>query len=294
MYKQLTIYVNDESVEILTDLFFDFGALATTICDANEGNADEELIFDEPVGLLSVKQVPVWKHSILYVLFLQEDDINPIILEIYSILGMQFEYTESILEDQNWVELSQQQHEIIHITDDFVIASEWHRVPQGCKAVMLNPGLAFGSGTHPTTRMCLEWLVANPPIGENVLDFGCGSGILAITAAVCGATEVVGVDIDQQAILSSQYNAELNSICASFMLPEQLDKDRRFDVVLANILANPLKELAPLLRNYTAQHLLLSGILEQQADEVIEVYKQYFTKVEQKNTNGWSILWFQL
>jgi ribosomal protein L11 methyltransferase len=102
MYKQLTIYVNDESVEILTDLFFDFGALATTICDANEGNADEELIFDEPVGLLSVKKVPVWKHSIIYVLFLQEDDINQIILEIYSILGMQFEYTESILEDQNW------------------------------------------------------------------------------------------------------------------------------------------------------------------------------------------------
>jgi ribosomal protein L11 methyltransferase len=105
---------------------------------------------------------------------------------------------------------------------------------------------------------------------------------------------VVGVDIDQQAILSSKYNAELNNICASFMLPEQLDKNERFDVVLANILATPLKELAPLLRNYTAQNLLLSGILEQQADEVINVYKQYFTKVEQKNTNGWIMLCFRL
>ena len=294
MYKQLTIDVNDELVEMLTDVFFDFGALATTICDANEGSADEELIFDEPVGLLSVKQLPVWKHSILYVLFLQEDDIKPIILEIYNVLGRQFEYTESTLEDKNWVELSQQQHEIIHITDDFVIASEWHRVPQGCKAVMLNPGLAFGSGTHPTTRMCLEWLVENPPVGEKVLDFGCGSGILAITAAVCGSIEVVGVDIDQQAIISSQYNAELNNVGARFMLPEQLDKNMKFDVVVANILANPLKELAPLLRNYTAHHLLLSGILEQQTDEVINVYKQYFTKVEQKNTNGWSMLCFQL
>jgi ribosomal protein L11 methyltransferase len=294
MYKQVILRVDRALANTLEDILFEHGALSTTISDNNEGNELEELIFDEPDGLFTKNSVPLWNDSKLTVLFAQDIDVDSIFVHLYELLAKKIEYQIEILPDQDWVSLSQKQHELIFISQNFVIASQWHNIPQNCQSIKLNAGLAFGSGTHPTTKMCMQWLVDNDLSLKTVLDFGCGSGILAITAAILGAKEVVGIDIDPQAIESSNNNKQLNNITnAYFCSNEQLAslKIKNFDVVLANILAAPLIKLSNMIAQYCNEYLILSGLLQSQVTEVLVAYQHCFDVLSSKTVDGWAAIY---
>jgi ribosomal protein L11 methyltransferase len=192
--------------------------------------------------------------------------------------------------DQDWVRLTQSQFAPVEVTSQFWIVPTWHEPPaQATHIIRLDPGLAFGTGTHPTTRMCLRWIAGHPAAGR-VLDYGCGSGILAIGAAKFGAEEVVAVDIDEAAVQSTRLNAQANAVELSTGLPELASG--RYDVVLANILATPLKVLAPLLCAHVRPggHLVLAGILARQEAELIEAYAPYCQLSVTDREDGWVLM----
>ena len=178
------------------------------------------------------------------------------------------------VEDQDWVRLTQAQFPPTQVSDRLWIVPTWHEPKEGALNLRLDPGVAFGTGSHPTTHLCLQWLDANVGADDRVLDYGCGTGILAIAAKLVGAREAVGTDIDPQAVEAAVDNARMNDVEAEFVLPEGM-KDGTFEIVVANILANPLKLLAPALLGRVAPggRLVLSGVLAKQADEVIEAYR---------------------
>jgi ribosomal protein L11 methyltransferase len=193
--------------------------------------------------------------------------------------------------EQDWVRLTQSQFEPVAITDDFWIVPSWHEPPAGAQQVIrLDPGLAFGTGTHPTTRMCLRWVAARELSDQRVLDYGCGSGILAIGAARMGSTDVTAVDIDPAAVTATDLNAQANHVSLSSGLPDLASG--AYDVVLANILATPLKVLAPLLCTHVAQggHLVLAGILSRQATELQEAYAPWLRLSVTDEQEGWVLM----
>jgi len=193
--------------------------------------------------------------------------------------------------EQDWVRLTQSQFEPVAITDDFWIVPSWHEPPAGAQHVIrLDPGLAFGTGTHPTTRMCLRWIAARQLSAQRVLDYGCGSGILAIGAARMGATDVSAVDIDPAAVTATDLNAHANHVSLHSGLPDLASGV--YDVVLANILATPLKVLAPLLCAHVATggHLVLAGILSRQATELQEAYGPWLRLSVADEQEGWVLM----
>mgnify|MGYP000060578715 CR=1 FL=1 len=197
----------------------------------------------------------------------------------------------SPLPDQDWVRLTQAQFEPVEITPEFWIVPTWHEVPpQANRFIRLDPGLAFGTGTHPTTRMCLRWIARQPGLPGRVLDYGCGSGILAIGAAKFGATDIDAVDIDEAAVESTRLNAEANGVRLNAGLPDAAQGTYR--TVLANILATPLKVLAPLLCAHVAEGgaLVLAGILERQADELKAAYAPYLSLAVEDQEDGWILM----
>jgi ribosomal protein L11 methyltransferase len=192
--------------------------------------------------------------------------------------------------EEDWVRLTQSQFTPVEITPEFWIVPTWHEPPNQAKQIIrLDPGLAFGTGTHPTTRMCLRWIATHPVAGR-VLDYGCGSGILAIGAAKFGASEVVAVDIDTAAVQSTELNASANGVALLAGLPDKASG--HYGVVLANILASPLKVLAPLLCAHVSPggHLVLAGILERQADELIEAYAAHCRLAVADREDGWILM----
>jgi ribosomal protein L11 methyltransferase len=197
--------------------------------------------------------------------------------------------------EQDWVRVTQAQFEPIQIGRNIWVVPSWHEAPDPNALVLeLDPGLAFGTGSHPTTRLCMEWLEAHAPKGLSVLDYGCGSGILAMVAAKLGAGETLGVDIDAQAIEAAKFNAERNHCDIGFYLPDDFTArgEQRFDVVVANILSNPLKLMAPMLagRVVPGGALVLSGVLARQADEVIAAYAPYLPLRVWAEREGWVAL----
>jgi ribosomal protein L11 methyltransferase len=198
--------------------------------------------------------------------------------------------------EQDWVRLTQSQFAPVDITPEFWIVPSWHEPPaQARQVIRLDPGLAFGTGTHPTTRMCLRWIASHAPQGQRVLDYGCGSGILAIGAAKFGAGEVDAVDIDEAAVRATLDNAQANGVALHAVgLPEQAQG--RYDVVLANILATPLKVLAPLLCGHVAPggHLVLAGILERQAQELMQAYAPHARLTVADSEDGWILMTAEL
>jgi ribosomal protein L11 methyltransferase len=192
--------------------------------------------------------------------------------------------------EQDWVRLTQSQFAPVEINPEFWIVPTWHEPPAAAKTVIrLDPGLAFGTGTHPTTRMCLRWIASNP--GKNrVLDYGCGSGILAIGAAKYAAVTVVAIDIDQSAVQATKANALANNV--ELLAGDSEIADGTFDLVLANILATPLKVLAPLLCAHVAKggSLVLAGILERQADELMAAYAPYARLEVSDREDGWILM----
>ena len=286
-FKQLVICVNSKDAEILSDIFFDLGALSVSTEDEFEGTDLEQPIFNEPGMVIE----ELWVHSKLVVLLDANTNIDKIMSDANAQFGKPIDYTLEIVDDQDWVRLTQSQFEPIKVCDKLYIVPSWHELPdEKATGIILDPGLAFGTGTHATTFMCLKWLAHHITRGDTVLDYGCGSGILAITAKKLGAKDVSGVDIDKQAIESSQYNATTNNVNVDWYLPPQLP-NTQFDIVIANILSNPLRMLAPALSNLTRQILVLSGILESQIDELSSIYLKYFANVSAVDImDGWALL----
>lgn len=287
-FKQISININSRHAEILSDIFFDLGALSVGIEDEHEGTDLEQPIFNEPGMVVEA----LWEHSKVVVLFDDLADVANLVEAAQLELGSSFEYTQENIDDQDWVRLTQSQFEPIEVTPNLYIVPSWHSIPSStATGIILDPGLAFGTGSHPTTFMCLRWIAEHVNSNQEILDYGCGSGILAITAKKVGARRVDGVDIDAQAIESSLYNAEVNQVNVNFCLPNQF-KSYQYDVVIANILSNPLRMLSSALASYvkTGGEIILSGILDSQIAEMSEIYAKWFTMSTYTIQDGWACL----
>jgi len=269
---ELTISIGEQHAEALADALLEAGAASVAIEDAQAETTDEQPLFGEPGG---EPERLAWHLSRLRILA-SPDTADTLVLDAASRLGIVPPPIEMRVEiaDSDWVRTTQAQFPPIPIGRRLWIVPSWHVAPDPHALVIrLDPGVAFGTGTHATTRLCLAWLDEHEISNARVLDYGCGSGILAIAAARFGAGEIVGTDIDPQALLAANANSEANGIAARYTEPSGLAAGT-FDIVLANILSNPLKLLAPALLARVAPGgaLVLSGVLERQADEVIAAY----------------------
>jgi ribosomal protein L11 methyltransferase len=286
-WQSVRILVDSKAAEPLSDALLEAGALSVSLEDADAGTLDETPLFGEP----DHPTAELWPHSIAVALFDADADVAALLGEAARLAGIPApgDYRIETVADADWVRLTQSQFDPIPISPRLWIVPTWHEAPdEAAVNLKLDPGLAFGTGSHPTTRLCLRWLDDALRPGETVLDYGCGSGILAIAAARLGAARVDGVDIDPQAVAASTDNAALNGVEARFCLPDALP-DGQYDVVLANILTNPLKAMAPLLAGRVRQggRLLLSGILAEQAQDVMDVYAAWFDFDSPVADEGW-------
>jgi ribosomal protein L11 methyltransferase len=271
--REVTISADEQSAEALADALVEAGALSVAVEDADAETQDEQPLFGEP-GLVPNRHA--WKSSRLRVL-VDGDEGAALIAAASEAAGIVPPEIESCVEvtDKDWVRATQAQFPPTRISERLWIVPSWHEPPDPhAVAVRLDPGVAFGTGTHPTTRLCLQWLDANLRPGASVLDYGCGSGILAIAAGKLGAGLVAGTDLDPQALESASANSAANGIDARYTEPGSLGT-AAYDVVLANILSSPLKLLAPALLARVAPGgaLVMSGVLQRQADEVIAAYR---------------------
>jgi len=275
MLREITLLADARSADALADALLDGGALSVSIEDANADTADEQPLYGEPGG---EPDRAAWPHNRISVLLPTGADPAQLLAAACATLSITPPQVRAQreVEDADWVRLTQAQFLPTRIGDTLWIVPTWHDPPDPAAVnIRLDPGVAFGTGTHPTTRLCLSWLLQHLPRGARVLDYGCGSGVLAIAAAKLGAGDVTGTDIDEQALAAARANSERNSINARYTAPGRLPAGQ-FDVVLANILANPLRLLAPMLLARVAPGgaLVLSGILQRQAGELIAAYAQ--------------------
>jgi ribosomal protein L11 methyltransferase len=274
-WLSVSIETDCSHAEALADALLDAGALSASIEDADAGTPEETPQFGEPGSITT----PGWERSRVIALLEAGTDASELIAACAATAGLNAtpDYQQEEIAEQNWVQLTQSQFEPIRVSERLWIVPSWHAAPDPAALVLvLDPGMAFGTGSHPTTRLCLEWLERIVVPGTTILDYGCGSGILALAAAKLGASEVLGVDIDLQAVNAAKNNAERNDVSARF------DDSARpivgqFDIVVANILANPLKALAPAITAHVRPggRLALSGILVEQAEELIAIYAPY-------------------
>jgi len=281
----------EDRVEMLGDALDALDALSVSVEDADAQTDAEQALFGEP-GMPPPKEG--WQRSRVIALFADE----ALAKEAASVLALQdfFEGCAVLgvapVPEQDWVRLTQSQFAPVEITPEFWIVPTWHEPPEQAKQVIrLDPGLAFGTGTHPTTRMCLRWIAKQGAFaGQRVLDYGCGSGILAIGAAKFGAPDIDAVDIDEAAVSSTRLNAEANGVRLNAGLPDAAKG--HYGTVLANILATPLKVLAPLLCSHVASggSLVLAGILERQADELKQAYAPYAALEVSDSEDGWILM----
>lgn len=288
---ELRLLVPEDRVETLSDALEALDALSVSVEDADAQTDAEQALFGEP-GMPPPKEG--WQRSRVIALFAGEAQAR----EAATVLAAQDFFDGCQLLDlvdvpeQDWVRLTQSQFAPVEITPEFWIVPTWHEPPAGARQVIrLDPGLAFGTGTHPTTRMCLRWIASRAEMGgKRVLDYGCGSGILAIGAAKFGAAEIDAVDIDEAAVDATRLNAEANGVHLKAGLSELARG--RYDIVLANILATPLKVLAPLLCEHVAPggSLVLAGILERQADELKLAYAPYAALEVSDTEDGWILM----
>ena len=271
----------------VSDALLEAGAFSVDVADAQAGTDRETPIFGEPGEDLEL----AFGSNRVVALFEPEADLPGAIERVCAAAGLSAspEYKITEVAERDWVRLTQSQFTPIHVSARLWIVPSWHSSPDPAAInIILDPGLAFGTGSHPSTRLCLDWLDRHMSPGCSVIDYGCGSGILAIAAAKLGAARVRGVDIDQQAVLSSRYNAERNYAIAEFSNADAAPPEPA-DVVLANILSNPLKVLAPLLASLTLPGgtLVLSGILPPQAADVAEAYGSWFHMELPAMDEGW-------
>jgi ribosomal protein L11 methyltransferase len=289
-WQSLRITVNAKHAEALSDALMELGALSVSLEDAAAGTMDESPLFGEP----DQPDAGLWDNCIAVALLEQQSDPAILLAAAANRAGLNQvpAYRCEAVAEQDWVRLTQSQFEPIPISPRLWIVPTWHQAPDPAALnIQLDPGLAFGTGSHPTTRLCLRWLDEHIQGGESVLDYGCGSGILAIAASKLGAGTVWGVDIDPQAVESAGYNGTQNGVEASFYLPEHAPK-RQADILVANILTNPLKAMAPMLAGLVRPggRIVLSGILDSQAQEVIAAYSGWFDFDLPAFDEGWTRL----
>ena len=298
-WTEVVIEIAQDHAEALSDALMEAGALSVSVEDADEGTDQEKPLFGEP-GMEPTEAA--WDHSRVVALTDVDADQQAIIAEAAAAIGLAQApaFTTRDVADADWVRLTQSQFEPIHIGTNIWVVPSWHEAPDPNGLILeLDPGLAFGTGSHPTTRLCMEWLEAHPKPGKSVLDYGCGSGILAMVAKKMGAGDVAGVDIDPQAIESARANAERNGCEITFYVPNELAVSAnerhatgKFDIVVANILSSPLKLMAPMLSGRVAAggSLVLSGVLARQAEEVAAAYAPFIKLGVWAEQDGWVAL----
>ena len=306
-WLEATVQVARDDAERWADACLEAGALSVQAEDADADSPDEQALFGEPVTAAPPGQpapaagaaLPFgWDRTRLAVLLDSDADPAAMVDEVAKALGCAAPAIESlrIIEDQDWVRATQAQFEPIPVGRRLLVVPSWHKEQALQRrdervALIIDPGLAFGTGSHPTTHLCLEWLDQAQVAGKRVIDYGCGSGILAIAAARLGAAQVIGIDIDPQAIASARENARVNRVritvqSSSAAMPAPAD------IVLANILSNPLKLLAPMLTSLLAPGgiIVLSGVLERQIDEVAQFYETSVPVTPWRTREGWVCL----
>lgn len=285
----LRIEADSQNADLLSDTLMEVGALSASIEDANAETPDEQPIFGEPGD----PPPGIWNKNIISALLADDANVAEVISQLEQLTEIKnLSYTTQKVEEQDWVRATQSQFDPIKITDDLWIVPTWHDAPNpNALNIILDPGLAFGTGSHPTTHLCLAWLVNEVKPQHEVLDYGCGSGILAIAAKKLGAKEVVGVDIDAQAIIASQFNAEQNHVEADFYMATQYP-EQPADIVVANILSSALMVLAPALARAckTNGRIALSGILREQAEQVSAIYAEWFNMDAPVFMDSWVLL----
>ena len=287
---ELNLLCPEARVDVLSEALEALDALSVSVEDADAETEHEQALFGEP-GMPPPKDG--WQRSKMVALFAKEEEAR----QAAVLLAAQdfFEDCQVLaiaaVPDQDWVRLTQSQFAPVDITPDFWIVPTWHEPPAQAKEIIrLDPGLAFGTGTHPTTRMCLRWIATHSVKAQRVLDYGCGSGILAIGAAKFGASQIDAVDIDEAAVTATELNAQANQVSLNAGLPELAQGT--YQTVLANILATPLKVLAPLLCSHVVAggHLVLAGILERQEEELIQAYAPHIQLSVADREDGWILM----
>ncbi|MDV6316819.1 50S ribosomal protein L11 methyltransferase [Idiomarina sp. HP20-50] len=283
---QLTLSCSEEHAPQVGDMLMANDAKAVTYRDG----ADTPIFEPRPGDVI------LWEHTLATGLFDAETDIKSVIanLKKSKLFADDLQYKVDALEDKDWEREWMDNFHPIRFGEKLWICPSWREIPEpDAVNILLDPGMAFGTGTHPTTAMCLRWIDAHPPTGKTVVDFGCGSGILGIAALLFNAEHVIGIDIDQQALIATKDNAERNHVGDKFSLhlPAQQPKEQ-VDLVLANVLAGPLRELADTILGFVAPggQLVLSGILEQQIDGVIKAYQPYIEFDSPTIDGDWAML----
>ena len=285
----LTFFAEEKDIDLLSEELESGGALSIFIQDKNLNNSNEELIFGEPHSGPN----KFWATSQIQALFSDSVDIKRIQHELISnFKDINFVFNTSFVSETDWVKLSQSQFKPIYIKNRIEIVQSWNEIENPKLInIILDPGLAFGTGAHPTTHLCTEWLIDNVSKEKKVLDYGCGSGILAIAAHKLGAKIVKGVDIDPQAIIASKENGAINQCDIQWL---NTDKNFKFqaDLVIANILSSALSVLAPLLASYCSPKgkIALSGILESQESQIKKIYSPWFKFEKTIKNDGWICL----
>jgi ribosomal protein L11 methyltransferase len=289
-WQSLSLIIDAATADELGDSLQQLGALSISLADPSAGTDQEQALFGEPGS----EPDALWNQVQLVALFEQGADAALTLRKACAQLNIAVaeKFSVSVVEEQDWVRLTQAQFDPIKISSRLWIVPTWHEaVDKNAINIALDPGVAFGTGSHPTTHLCLQWLDEHIKGGERILDYGCGSGILAIAALKLGAASAHGIDIDAQAVVAAKSNAQQNNVAASFSLPEK-NNQQTYDIVLANILSNPLKVLAPLLASYTKAGgmIVLSGILEPQWQEVAAYYQAWFDMAHYSEKDGWACL----
>lgn len=281
-WLQVRLAITPDQAETYEDALLEVGAVSVTFMDA-----EDQPIFEPDLGT-----TPLWSNTHLLALFEADTDETNLVAHLELLTGGALpEHQIERIEDQDWERSWMDNFQPMRFGRRLWIVPSWHEAPEpDAVNLLLDPGLAFGTGTHPTTRMCLRWLAAHPPRGQRVLDYGCGSGILAIGAALHGAAGVDAVDIDPAAVQATQDNAAANGVALRAGLPELAQGV--YDTVLANILATPLKVLAPLLAAHVAPGgtLVLAGVLERQTDELRQAYRSWLALEVADTEDGWVLL----
>ncbi|MEY2632253.1 MAG: hypothetical protein RIR00_907 [Pseudomonadota bacterium] len=289
-WLSVSLLTDAAHAEPLCDALLEAGALSASIEDADAGTPEEQPQFGEP-GSIST---PGWNRSRLLVLCEPDADIPALLAEAAANLGIPApeDFRIEPVAEQNWVQLTQSQFDPIQVSSRLWIVPSWHTAPDpNAINLILDPGMAFGTGSHPTTRLCLEWLEKHVDAGCTLLDYGCGSGILAIAAARLGAGAISGVDIDPQAVITAEANAANNGVSGRFC-DSAAPLAGEYDLVVANILSNPLKMLAPAICAHVRPggKLALSGILVEQTEEIIAIYQPWLKLAVFDSREGWVCL----